>query len=245
MSWLSFTAQVGLALLFGGLIGLERQWRQRSTGLRTNGLVAVGAARFVIMGGLLGGHDGQVHVAAYVVSGIGFLGGGVILKEGANVRGVNTAATLWCTAAIGTLVGSGQIRFAALGTAGVLGANLILRPVARLINRTPLTTEGAEILYHLHCTCRTPREAHIRALLLQAVGPTPLQLLTLQSKDQEGADYVDVSAKLRTVGRKDDYLEQIVTRLSLEADVTSISWHVISMIDTEEAEITNDAGAHG
>ena len=72
----------------------------------------------------------------------------------------------------------------------------------------------------------------------------PLQLLTLQSKDQEGADYVDVSAKLRSVGRKDDYLEQIVTRLSLEADVTSISWHVISMIDTEEAEATSDAGAH-
>ena len=93
MSWLSFSVQVGLALFFGGLIGLERQWRQRSTGLRTNGLVAVGAAMFVIMGGLLGGHDGQVHVAAYVVSGIGFLGGGVILKEGANVRGVNTAAT--------------------------------------------------------------------------------------------------------------------------------------------------------
>lgn len=245
MGWLNFSTQVGLALFFGGLIGLERQWRQRSTGLRTNGLVAVGAALFVMMGGLLGGHDGQLRVAPYVVSGIGFLGGGVILKEGANVRGINTAATLWCTAAIGTLVGSGQIRFAALGTAGVLAANLLLRPVARLINRTPLTTEEAEILYHVHCTCRTPREAHIRALLLQAVGPTPLQLLTLQSKDQEGADYVDVSAKLRTVGRKDNALEQIVTRLSLEPDVTSISWHVISMIDAEEAELTSDAGEHG
>jgi len=64
MSWVNFSAQVGLALFFGGLIGLERQWRQRSTGLRTNGLVAVGAAMFVIMGGLLGGHDGQVHTAA-------------------------------------------------------------------------------------------------------------------------------------------------------------------------------------
>jgi uncharacterized membrane protein YhiD involved in acid resistance len=74
---------------------------------------------------------------------------------------------------------------------------------------------------------------------------TPLQLLTLQSKDQEGADCIDVSAKLKTVGRKDDALEQIVTRLSLEADVTSISWHVASMIDTEEAEITNDAESHG
>jgi putative Mg2+ transporter-C (MgtC) family protein len=104
MNWLGLSMEVGLALFFGGLIGLERQWRQRTTGLRTNGLVAVGAAMFVMMGGLVGGHDGQVRVAAYVVSGIGFLGGGVILKEGASVRGVNTAATLWCTAAIGTLV---------------------------------------------------------------------------------------------------------------------------------------------
>ena len=142
-------------------------------------------------------------------------------------------------------MGSGQIRFAALGTAGVLAANLLLRPVARLINRTPQTTEGSEILYHLHSTFRAPREAHIRALLLQAVGPMPLQLLSLQSKDQVGTDYVDVSAKLTTVGRKDEYLEQIVTRLSLEADVTSISWHVASMIDTEEAELSSDAGDHG
>jgi putative Mg2+ transporter-C (MgtC) family protein len=244
MSWLSFALEVALALSFGGLIGVERQWRQRTTGLRTNGLVAVGAAMFVMMGGLLGGRDGQLHVAAYVVSGIGFLGGGVILKEGANVRGVNTAATLWCTAAIGTLVGSGQILFAALGTAGVLTANLLLRPVAQLINRTPLATEGAEILYHVHCTCRTRREAHIRALLLQAVGPTPLQLLTLQSKDQASADYVDVIAKLKTVGRKDNYLEQIVNRLSLEADVTSVSWHLVSVIDAEEAE-SQDEGVVG
>jgi putative Mg2+ transporter-C (MgtC) family protein len=77
------------------------------------------------------------------------------------------------------------------------------------------------------------------------VGPTPLQLLSLQSKDQAGTDYVDVSAKLRTVGRKDDYLEQMVTRLSLEAGVTSISWHVASIIDTEEAELASDAGVQG
>ena len=98
---------------------------------------------------------------------------------------------------------------------------------------------------HLRCICRALREAHIRARLLQAVGPTPLQFLTLQSKDQEGSDYVDVSAKLRTVGRKDDQLEQIVTRLSLESDVTSISWHVASMIDTEEAELPSDAEMRG
>jgi putative Mg2+ transporter-C (MgtC) family protein len=122
------------ALLLGGVIGLERQWRQRMTGLRTNGLVAVGSAMFVMMGGLIVGDGSQGRVAAYVVSGIGFLGGGVILKDGFNIRGLNTAATLWCTAAVGTLAGLGRFDFAVLGALGVLSANLILRPIAHLVN---------------------------------------------------------------------------------------------------------------
>lgn len=70
------------AFLLGGLIGFERQVRQRTAGLRTSTLVAVGSAAFVTMANLLGGHEGVVHVVAYVVSGIGFLGAGAIMKEG-------------------------------------------------------------------------------------------------------------------------------------------------------------------
>ena len=83
------------AFIMGGLIGLERQFRQRTAGLRTNVLVAVGAAIFVDMANRLGGSDGAVRVVAYVVSGIGFLGAGVIMREEGSVRGLNTAATLW------------------------------------------------------------------------------------------------------------------------------------------------------
>src|SRR5579862_3330008 len=98
---------LGVAFACGGLIGLERQIRQRSAGLRTMVLVAVGAAAFVALGGRLLGQSGQTNVVAYVVSGIGFLGAGVIMKEGAHVRGLNTAATLWATAAVGAFAGSG------------------------------------------------------------------------------------------------------------------------------------------
>ena len=87
------------AFILGGLIGLERQYRQRTAGLRTNVLVAVGAAVFVDMANRLQGPEGALHVVAYVVSGIGFLGAGVIMREGGNVRGINTAATLWGSAA--------------------------------------------------------------------------------------------------------------------------------------------------
>ncbi|MFS2116942.1 MgtC/SapB family protein, partial [Herbaspirillum frisingense] len=83
------------AFILGGLIGLERQYRQRTAGLRTNVLVALGAAVFVDMANRMGGHEGAVHVVAYVVSGVGFLGAGVIMREEGNVRGINTAATLW------------------------------------------------------------------------------------------------------------------------------------------------------
>jgi putative Mg2+ transporter-C (MgtC) family protein len=131
-----FALRMGAALLLGAAIGLERQWRQRTTGLRTNALVAVGAAMFVTMGGLISGDGGsQGRVAAYVVSGIGFIGGGVILKDGFNIRGLNTAATLWCTAAVGTLVALGQVRLAVVGTGAVLASNLLLRPLAQSVSR--------------------------------------------------------------------------------------------------------------
>ena len=89
------------AFVLGGLIGFERQYRQRTAGLRTNVLVAVGAAIFVDIANRLHGDEGAVHVIAYVVSGIGFLGAGVIMREEGNVRGLNTAATLWCSGAVG------------------------------------------------------------------------------------------------------------------------------------------------
>ena len=100
---LDLSIGVVVAFMLATLIGAERQWRQRSAGLRTNVLVAVGAAAFVSLGMHLNGNAGAAQIAAYVVSGIGFLGAGVIMKEGAHVWGLNTAATLWCSAAVGAL----------------------------------------------------------------------------------------------------------------------------------------------
>src|SRR6202050_2443360 len=233
-----FAIRLVVALLLGALVGAERQWRQRTAGLRTNCLVAVGSAMFVMMGGLVGGGGSQGQVAAYVVSGIGFLGGGVILKDGFNIRGMNTAATLWCTAAVGTLAGLGHLGLAAMGAAGVLSANLILRPVAFRINRTPPQKEEHEILYRLRCTCRTSDEANIRTMLIQNVGRTPLALIALHSLDDELLARVNVKAYLKAIGPKEEALEQIVTRLSLEAGVTAISWEVVAAVDAEDASIS-------
>jgi putative Mg2+ transporter-C (MgtC) family protein len=109
-----------MAFVFGALVGAERQYRQRSAGLRTNVLVSVGAAAFVDLANHLGGADGSVRVIAYVVSGIGFLGAGAIMKEGINVRGLNTAATLWASAAVGSCAGTDMVAQSAALTLFVL-----------------------------------------------------------------------------------------------------------------------------
>src|SRR5258708_39098152 len=110
---LQFAVRLLLAVARGGTGGLERQWRQRMAGTRTNALVAAGAAAFVMCGLLLDNDpSARGRIVSYVVSGVGFLGGGVIFKDGASVRGLNTAATLWCSAAIGPLTGIGAVHLA-------------------------------------------------------------------------------------------------------------------------------------
>jgi putative Mg2+ transporter-C (MgtC) family protein len=137
LTTLEFFTRLAVGLGCGALIGAERQWRARMAGLRTNALVAAGATLFVLYSDI-DGSTNSTQVAAYVVSGIGFLGGGVILRDGFHVRGLNTAATLWCSAAVGVLAASGHLAFAATGTATVLAVHLLGRPLGRLIDRLSL-----------------------------------------------------------------------------------------------------------
>src|SRR5580700_9717063 len=126
------------AVALSSVIGFERQWHNRLAGLRTNTLVAPGAATFVVFSDIVPGEGSPTRIAAQVVSGIGFLGAGLIFREGLSVRGLNTAATLWCSAAVGVLAGAGYPAAAALATGFVLFVNLLLRPIVMFINRQPL-----------------------------------------------------------------------------------------------------------
>ena len=115
------------------LIGIERQYRRRVVGLRTTILVSLGAFLFVSFSFSVGATD-LSRIASQVVTGIGFLGAGVILKDGQKIRGLTTAATLWCDAAIGTLCAGGAIPEAIIGTILILFSNIILRYINKLIN---------------------------------------------------------------------------------------------------------------
>src|ERR1700757_997989 len=134
LSVADFALRLGVGVGCGALIGLERQWRARPAGLRPNALVAGGATLFVLYS-VATEDTSATRVASYVVSGIGFLGGGVILREGVNVRGLNTAATLWCSAAVGVLAASGHLVFALIATGSVIAIHVVGRPLGRMIDR--------------------------------------------------------------------------------------------------------------
>ena len=194
-------------------------------GLRTNALVALGSCGFVVFSGMVGQGD-PTRIAAQVVSGIGFLGAGVILREGINVHGLNTAATLWCSAMVGTFAGGG-FWLPSLAAAGfVVLTNLLLRPLVRRLNTISLTSTDAETQYSVELTCKGAEEAHMRSLLLHALSQAGLGLRRIDSEDVPDTSKVTVTAQAVAAKRTDAALEQIVGRLSLEPNVSAASWQV-------------------
>src|SRR6201996_2521608 len=163
--FLDTLVSLATAFVLGTLIGAERQYRQRSAGLRTNVLVAVGASAFVDLANHLTGTEGSVHVIAYVISGIGFLGAGAIMKDGMNVRGLNTAATLWASAAVGACAGADMVAQSVALTLFVLAGNTLLRPLVNAIDRIPLNEKSSEASYEIVVTTDGLRAAEARDLL--------------------------------------------------------------------------------
>lgn len=130
-------ARLALAAGLGALIGLEREWSQKAAGLRTNTLIAVGSALFTIMSVELspGVPADPTRIASQIVTGVGFLGGGAILRTGGSVRGLTTAAIIWINAALGMAAGGGRYRVAILGTLTTLAVLHLLLPVERMMDR--------------------------------------------------------------------------------------------------------------
>ena len=213
-----------IALALGALIGVERQYRQHPAGLRTNALVCLGAALFVAITRLIGDTTSPTRVASYVVSGVGFLGGGVILRDGMTVKGIDTAATLWCAAAVGVLAGTGFPWAAAIGTGLVLGLNLSLRPVARWVDARRLAADG-EVGYRLQVICQGKARAAVQAEMRRLVDALPGVLVqgvvARQSKRRKRAN---VSVDLLAERRDDRAIEVVVTHLGQLPGVLAAEW---------------------
>ncbi len=166
-------------------------------------------------------------MAAQVVTGIGFLGAGVIFKEGLNVRGLNTAATLWCSAAVGLLAGEGFALYGALGAVLVIGANTPLRPIVRAINRQPIDSTEEEQHYLITIDCRAAQASEIRSQLVEEVAGVPdLHFSQLDSAFIADTGRVEVTATVTSQKRRELALETTVGRFSKADGVTRAAWRL-------------------
>jgi putative Mg2+ transporter-C (MgtC) family protein len=189
--------------------------------------VALGAASFVVFSALYPDEVSPTRVAAQVVSGIGFLGAGIIFRDGFNVHGLNTAATLWCSAAVGMFAGAGALTFAALLTGLVVFINLGLRPFVKWLKRT--TRAGVPVLrqFRVMVRCPTAREAEVRALMIRTLGMGGLHLSEIERTVAEAAGEIELVATLSGEGLAEALLEQAVTLLASEPGLARVRWELL------------------
>jgi len=212
-----------VAFLLGTAIGAERQYRQRTAGLRTNVLVAVGAAAFVDIGMRLTGNDGAVRVLAYVVSGVGFLGAGAIMKEGANIRGLNTAATLWGSAAVGAAAGADLAADAVLIALCVLAANTLLRPMVDAINRQPLDEAASEATYTLLLSAAPAAMPALREALEEALDQRRYAIRESRT-DERSEALLELTVTLAAAVAKPAELDAVVASIQAMAGAQHVGW---------------------
>jgi putative Mg2+ transporter-C (MgtC) family protein len=219
-----FLVRVLEALFLGCVIGAERQRHHRMAGLRTNALVATGACLFVSVVGLMPGLEaGSDRIAAQVVSGIGFLGAGVIMRDGLNVRGLNTAATLWCSAAIGVLSGMGLYAAAAIGAVAILAANLVLPMLSERVDRIE-GSGSAGILYQLSIVCEGSGAGEIRTRLLARLKLLELPVQELRTDISRGTDRVEILANVVANSGNRSTLDEVVAWAAEETGILNVGW---------------------
>ena len=177
------------------------------------------------LGARVDGPDGTARVIAYVISGIGFLGAGVIMKEGAQVRGLNTAATLWACAAVGAFAGAGQRGEAVLVAAFVLAGNTLLRPIVEFVNRRPISSGETEALYRVHVVCRPAQVSGARDLLFEELERHDYPIRDIETLS-ENDDLVELAASLVPTSADHAELDLVTEHLARSPDVISATWTV-------------------
>jgi putative Mg2+ transporter-C (MgtC) family protein len=178
--------RLALSLIFGLIIGIERQWHHKNAGLKTNTLVAVGSTAFALISEHgFGPNSNPAQVAAGVVTGIGFLGAGVIMRRGGNVQGINTAATLWATASLGLAIGAGYYALAPALLVTVLIIQLPLRWVAQFIDKRSGFISPTECYY---LTVKAERVAATSLRALWAEFAARKGVLVISASDEDDAD---------------------------------------------------------
>jgi putative Mg2+ transporter-C (MgtC) family protein len=219
LSVTDFLVRLSVAALLGVAIGFERQWRQSSAGLHTSSLVSIGAALFALLDEIIGAGD-TTRIVAGVVTGVGFIAGGVIFRTGFSVTGLNTAATIWATAAVGALSGFGLWAQAAVA---IVGFNLILGPLTDYINVRSRERQEGEIIYKLAILCDPESQTAISAAILKAISGSSLSLQSLTRNHAEGKN-VELNADIYSAKPQDAKIEQLSMALLSMPGVARTDW---------------------
>lgn len=218
MNLTSFFIRLLICFILSILVGLERQLRHRMVGLRTNVLVCIGAFLFVYLSFGINTSD-KTRIASQVVSGIGFLGAGVILRDGNKIKGLNTAATLWCVSAIGTLCASGLLIEATIGTVFVLLSNIILR-IASLFIMEKVKASLKE-KYTIKINCKKEKEEKVRTNFAKIITKNDLVLTSFEKSEITEGKIKLEAIIITSIPNK---VEMVINKISTDSGVISINW---------------------
>ena len=219
MDKINFLLQILVCFLLSSCIGIERQYRRRSVGLRTVILVSLGSFLFTRFSYAFPNSD-MNRIAAQVVAGIGFLGAGVIIKDDKSVKGLTTAATLWCAAAIGILCAANLLFEAAVGTFLILFTNIILRTVNSKINT--LSGNINYNLYYYSIISEEKNEKQIIKIIKDIAKNNNAEINSLETIEKEDGN-LKISLCIMSNIEKDNINSEIMQKLSERKDIISIS----------------------
>ena len=224
----TFIIRILTCFILSILVGLERQYRHKTVGLRTNVLVSLGAFMFVCMSFNVNTND-TTRIAAQVVSGIGFLGAGIILKDGDRVKGLNTAATMWCVAAIGVLTASGMIIESFIGTFFILISNIILRVISqKIMNKIKIQEECT-----LDINCDSSEDTIIKNLIVKLSNKYDLTIKKFEKIILEN----EINLKINIISSDKLYFDEITKVITTSANITSLSIEHNKLINSDNEDI--------
>lgn len=218
-----------LALFCGSVIGVERQWHHKTAGLKTNSMVALGGAVFTILGQM--GFSNPAQITAGVVTGIGFIGAGVIIRHGSSVQGVNSAATLWVTAGLGIALGIGKYRMTLELLLLIMASQFLLHRLAIWIDRR--TAQISEsLVWRLNLSFAPVADQHVRALWKDFT-VQPGVMVTLYSEQAEGLGEKKVQADLKLSDESARALNTLAQQLSATTGIATVEWR---RMETESSD---------
>jgi putative Mg2+ transporter-C (MgtC) family protein len=222
-----FFESIALSLLLGSLIGLERQWHRRLVDLKTNALVSLGSCLFLLLTETQHGLNDYVRMAGQVVVGVGFIGGGLLFREGSQTKGINTAATLWCCAAVGSMCGIGRWLEASIASVMIVVANTFLRQIAQYLNLRMGQSDSLTDTVKLSIKCNKVEAASINRHVLAHFSKQHREVKSMSNEPAgENSSLLSYTVLFEHGQFQTNKGEARFEDLSI-AGVISISWQVI------------------